>query len=606
MPPRKQTPKKAAAPKKPPETKEDFEEELKLMASQATDETWVRWTTHQAVVYGKAAALVVLMAVYANVSQLTLSPVYGQIAAARLHQRVIWSALFVGWGGNLALRRLLPFATIKLLPLVAAYVPMAQFFLFQVSGYFGAETGPAITEALTLAPLVALSTACVADILEAADLSALPKSIAGSVPGLSSYGLFKLAEMDSARQMSEQIGRSVLQTRVGLELVLAATYAIMARSKLLVWTLPAVLHAAFFNTHLITPMATNSLNATLNASGWSLIDRWESTTGYISVLDSHKDGFRVLRCDHSLLGGEWTKFERKIVAEPIYSVFTQLEAIRLVKVPGKVPDNKAKALNIGLGIGTTPSALIAHGIDTTIVEIDPVVYDFAKKYFGLPANHTAVIDDAVSWSNAARDELREYFDYIVHDVFTGGAEPIPLFTQEFLTSLRDMLKPNGVIAINYAGDFTLPPLGIAIRTIKSVFPSCRVFRENEAPTPDAVAQAGRDFDNVIVFCTNADPFTVAGAISFRSPVEADYLGSLARRSFLVPKHEVPESVFAVATKGKEKLGEEGEEADANNGEEDGILRANETEKLAKWHDRSALGHWAVMRFVLPSEIWQNW
>lgn len=76
-----------------------------------------------------------------------------------------------------------------------------------------------------------------------------------------------------------------------------------------------------------------------------------------------------------------------------------------------------------------------------------MVYDFAKKYFGLPLNHTAVIQDAISWSQSNKDALHENYDYIVHDVFTGGAEPIPLFTDEFLSSLKHMLKPNGVIAI---------------------------------------------------------------------------------------------------------------------------------------------------------------
>lgn len=91
--------------------------------------------------------------------------------------------------------------------------------------------------------------------------------------------------------------------------------------------------------------------------------------------------------------------------------------------------------------------MIAHGIDTTIVEIDPVVYDFAKKYFALPSNHTAVIADAVQWSQDNEVDRAEAYDYIIHDVFTGGAEPIDLFTEEFLSSLSAMLKPNGVIAI---------------------------------------------------------------------------------------------------------------------------------------------------------------
>lgn len=102
-----------------------------------------------------------------------------------------------------------------------------------------------------------------------------------------------------------------------------------------------------------------------------------------------------------------------------------------------------------MGIGTTPSALIAHGINTTIVEIDPVVYDFATRYFNLPSNHTAIIEDANVFVGKTEIEGdgRKTYDYIIHDVFTGGAEPVNLFTQEFLKGLSNMLSSNGVIAI---------------------------------------------------------------------------------------------------------------------------------------------------------------
>ena len=105
--------------------------------------------------------------------------------------------------------------------------------------------------------------------------------------------------------------------------------------------------------------------------------------------------------------------------------------------------------NRGLGIGTTPSALIAHGIDTTIVEIDPVVHDFATRYFSLPKNHTAIIEDAMNFVSRAQDVGPEHYsyDYIIHDVFTGGVEPVELFTQEFLQGLSALLEPDGVIAI---------------------------------------------------------------------------------------------------------------------------------------------------------------
>lgn len=102
--------------------------------------------------------------------------------------------------------------------------------------------------------------------------------------------------------------------------------------------------------------------------------------------------------------------------------------------------------NSGLGIGTTPAALISHGIHTTLVEIDPVVVDFAQKYFSLPEPQETIIDDAVSVASNFAAQGKK-FNYIVHDVFTGGAEPVELFTYEFLKDLHDILEPGGVIAI---------------------------------------------------------------------------------------------------------------------------------------------------------------
>lgn len=103
-------------------------------------------------------------------------------------------------------------------------------------------------------------------------------------------------------------------------------------------------------------------------------------------------------------------------------------------------------IDSGLGIGTTPAALIEHGIKTTIVEIDPVVHEYALKYFALPTDHTPVIRDAVSYAHEVAQSGQK-FTYIVHDVFTGGAEPVDLFTVEFIQDLYDSLADTGVIAI---------------------------------------------------------------------------------------------------------------------------------------------------------------
>ena len=347
-------PKKRQAPKPAPDplSKEAAEEELRRLAEQARNDSPAQHLMEQAGVYTRALALLSFMAVYANSSLLALSPVYGQIPAAAYHGIVVAASLFVGWSSNLLLRRALPRSwggAAPLLPLVAAYVPAAQHHLFRLSGLLSVTYGPVVSEALTLAPLLIIGTASTADVLERASAGAIgriPGFLADAGPGLGAYAAFRLAELESIKHIVAWAGHSLPQTRIGLELSLAAVAAVLAPSRLLLWAAPAALHAGLLNTHLPSPYATASLNATLAAGNWSLVDRRESLTGYISVLDDHDTGFRVMRCDHSLLGGEWTKLARPIVGEPVYSVFAQLEAVRLVEAPDRVPDDQAKALNM--------------------------------------------------------------------------------------------------------------------------------------------------------------------------------------------------------------------------------------------------------------------
>ncbi|KAJ9151398.1 Spermine/spermidine synthase [Pleurostoma richardsiae] len=586
MPPKKTTSSKSKAPKIDPNssfTPESFEKELQALAAKAKDETWGKFLSEQVSIYLRSAVLLGLAAAFSNVSELSLSPVYGSIPSARWHSKLVMAGLFAGWSSNLHLGRLLPIKLKHLLPLIALYVPTAQYCLFRLSGILTAEWGPLVTEALTLFPLLVVSIACTATYLEGADFSRLPRWLGDSLPGLGSYGFFKLAEAVSGSVIQQFVGRSFFQTRMGMEVTLGASYALLAPSKLLLWTIPALLHTALLNTHVMSPIGVRLLNSTLDSQGWVLLDRRESLTGYISVVDSKEQGFRVMRCDHSLLGGEWTKIKGGIVAEPIYSVFVQLEAVRLVETVQQLPDSEARALVIGMGIGTAPAALIAHGVDTTVVEIDPVVHEFASKYFRLPSNHTAVIEDAVSYAERLASSETPQYDYIIHDVFTGGAEPIALFTLEFLQNLGALLKPDGVIAINYAGDFTLPPPKIVVQTIRQVFPSCRIFREHPR-NEEEVERDGRDFTNMVIFCTKS-----SRELTFREPTDADMLGSRTRKMFLKPEYEVFDSDFT-----------------ASGVDETAVVKKDQTEELAKYHERSALGHWAIMRVVLPKLVWENW
>lgn len=334
------------SPRAPKLTKESFEKELQDLAAKAKEQTWAKWAREQAWVLIRAGILLTLAAIYSNVSQLTLSPVFGSIPSSIWHPSGVIVACFLGWCSNLFFDSNLPYKPVKLLPVLAAYIPITQFALFKYSRFLGGIYGPMVIESVTFFPLLMLSASCTATILE--DLEMNPgvfQWVADAAPGLICFPFYKAVENYSRIKLQEMIGASFFQTRLGLELCLAGLYSIFAPSKLLIFTIPPLLHALFLNVHVPAPWITTSLNSTMNENGWSLLARQESLTGYLSVLERNNPGYRIMRCDHSLLGGEWLLSATKTnTKEPVYSIFVMLEAVRLIEVPVSVPDEEARAL----------------------------------------------------------------------------------------------------------------------------------------------------------------------------------------------------------------------------------------------------------------------
>ncbi|KAL8652570.1 MAG: hypothetical protein Q9226_004207 [Calogaya cf. arnoldii] len=131
-------------------------------------------------------------------------------------------------------------------------------------------------------------------------------------------------------------GTFFARSRLASYYLFAIPQALLFPSKYLLLAALPMLHTIFFSVHSPLPYSNTHLNATLQNHGFSLIARQESLTGYISVLDNTKDGFRVMRCDHSLLGGEWFPQlgHASQLREPVYAIFVMLEAVRLVQSTG--------------------------------------------------------------------------------------------------------------------------------------------------------------------------------------------------------------------------------------------------------------------------------
>lgn len=101
-------------------------------------------------------------------------------------------------------------------------------------------------------------------------------------------------------------------------------------------------------------------------------------------------------------------------------------------------------------------SFIRHKMHTTVIEIDPAVYRFARQYFGLPQPSDVYIDDARRWVHRQAASIAAggdppnssiKFDFVVHDCFSGGAVPQHVFTREFWADLKIIMEPDGVLAV---------------------------------------------------------------------------------------------------------------------------------------------------------------
>lgn len=111
---------------------------------------------------------------------------------------------------------------------------------------------------------------------------------------------------------------------------------------------------------------------------------------------------------------------------------------------------------------------------TTIVEIDPAVHEYAYRFFNLTGHPPVAtvsqdsspysippqtkqshhmdartyVHERAQYLNGMRpikDELR--YDYVVHDVFTGGSVPAHLFTKAMWEDVKSVMRLDGILAV---------------------------------------------------------------------------------------------------------------------------------------------------------------
>lgn len=281
---------------------------------------------------GSGAALLVLLAFYSPVMLLVLSPTYGALPSHIFH--VYGLGVFAAAGWFLKDQIQLRFGRLAayMLPVLAFWTPTLQYFVMQQSSKLGNPLGPVITELFGYYPLALLTVAIAGKQIQySLHLEDMGDVAAEHVPLVGSYLVYSIGENFAKALLSRFIGFTVVFSRAGLQFVIAILYAAVIPSKMLLLAIPSVLFSITADVHF---GGIGGVNSAIQSEGYSILARQESYTGYISVLENHNDGYRVMRCDHSLLGGQWTKMApgyHPQVQDPVYAVFTMLEAVRLVE-----------------------------------------------------------------------------------------------------------------------------------------------------------------------------------------------------------------------------------------------------------------------------------
>lgn len=288
--------------------------------------------------FAHAVALLTTAGFASAVQQSSLSPTFGCMPVSTVYSKFFPFTAIAALSLHLfSAARSRSGLLMLALPVHATYVPViSHYMLPRVTSRVGPQFGPLLSASTTDLPLVFITLYAGFRDLELFSEKHYISIGKRLVTALMSYGICASSRSLALYCLPHVFGASFLLTRAGLQVCFGFAYALLCPSWLLLLTIPSLLFTCRINPHMQLQVTTSRLNDTLHRHGYSLLERQESSTGYLSVLKSNQDQYQVLRCDHSLLGGYFHATPQRlrdniVVPEPIYSIFTMLEAVRLME-----------------------------------------------------------------------------------------------------------------------------------------------------------------------------------------------------------------------------------------------------------------------------------
>ncbi|GAB4815911.1 hypothetical protein N2152v2_002957 [Parachlorella kessleri] len=237
--------------------------------------------------------------------------------------------------------------------------------------------------------------------------------------------------------------------------------------------------------------------------------------GHVSVVEGTLGGqyrYRLMRVDHSIVGGEYVA-PADVAGQSVYTAFYLQQAILAARpinstaagdpsaahaamagAPGSLgvgdsssgagtagpqqqrqQQRRPRSLHVGLGIGTAVKGLQEAGAVADVLELHQEVIDGARDNFKVHPAGRILAGNALATLGMLPDES---YDYVIHDVFSGGGAPPALMGVGFLRRLRRKVAPGGVVAVNYVGSRGTPLKELWCR-LRLTFDQVRCFGDQE-------------------------------------------------------------------------------------------------------------------------------
>jgi len=200
------------------------------------------------------------------------------------------------------------------------------------------------------------------------------------------------------------------------------------------------------------------------ASGEKTLLETDSAYYHIRVFD--RDGVRYLKCNMHPQSA-------MRLDDPLH---VEYEYVRGMISTITFRETFPEILMVGLGAGTLPAFLSTYYPETAIdiVELDPMIVEVARKYFGFAESpHTRI------YVNDGRIHIRKAlkkYDIIFLDAYYGDSVPFHLTTREFLELVKQRLKPGGIVVSNLWAPWANQYYDAQAKTYQAVFGELYLLR----------------------------------------------------------------------------------------------------------------------------------